>query len=85
MSNGDWEPALTGPSAPSYDFDGGETSSTAPTSDVIDSSQREILACRAKRGLLNRARTYQSAGNVGRKSKEGDDISNQSHHRHQHY
>ena len=46
----------------------------APAFDVIDSNHRETLARRAERRLVNRAKTYRSAGSVS-SYKESDDES----------
>ena len=71
-SSADWEPARPASSS-SSGFDG--ESSTGPAFDVIDRSRREAMARRAEKGLLDRARTYRSAGSGGAAGRGKDDES----------
>jgi len=73
-SSADWEP--TRPASLSTGNDGfGESS--APAFDVVDESNRETVARRAEKGLLDRANSYRAAGNSGlsKSRKKMDDES----------
>ncbi|KAL7539265.1 hypothetical protein ACHAXR_009135 [Thalassiosira sp. AJA248-18] len=68
----DWEP--TRPASLSVDVDSG---SSGPAFDVVDENNRETLARRAERGLMDRANTYRAAGSSGlsKRDKAKDDES----------
>ena len=71
-SSADWEPSRPEEASFSSGNDGGSESSSLPAFDVVDDSRRERMARKAERGLLERAKTYRTAGCSKTKSRKDD-------------
>ena len=72
-SAADWEPTYPSSLLSVGNGDADSESSSLPSFDVVDDNRREVMARRAEKGLLDRAKTYRSGSSNSNKRRKDDD------------